>query len=413
MRNSYDYELDLENKNSLSVILSKIKPKSHVLEFGCAHGRMSRYLKEVLECKVYGVEIDGEAAAASGVFMEQLLVENIESLGWLETFGEKSFDVIVFADVLEHLNNPLNVLRHAATLLGEDGVVYVSVPNITHNSVVMELFQEKFTYRDAGLLDSTHIRFFSYNSFKELVKESSLAVVFEEGIVVSPEFSEFEHRYEELAPVVGDFLEQREFGEVYQFVFGLQHNATQKELSPLSVVHTSERYAQLFVDCGEGYGEYFENIVVKNRGVEVCLEFDMRRYNNVVGLRFDPLNRCAVVALHAIVVHYESGKSVALERSASNALFSHDGWDYFTTYDPIYHFNLNEKEMAGAKMLQVVMSYQEEHCVDILAKIIDVKEKIINVKEEIINKLNSLWSVKLSLRLSRLLNFTINRSSKS
>jgi hypothetical protein len=312
----------------------------------------------------------------------------------------------------------LGILTHAATLLKEDGTVYVSIPNITHNSIVMELLEERFTYSNAGLLDSTHIRFFSYRSFRELVEKSSLSIAYEDTIIVPPELSEFSHIYEDFQPFVGDFLERREYGEVYQFIFGLKQGTIEKEMAYLHTDKPSKRYGQLLVDCGEGFGEYIETIFIENQGTTVCLEFNIERYTPIIGLRFDPLNRCATVTLHDVMVFYKNGESAALGHSVSNAKFSHDGRDCFTTYDPIYHLDFVDKEILGGKTVKIVMSYQEDSCGNILEEIINSKEEIINSKEEIINskqeiinRLNRLWVVRLSLKLSRVLNFILKRSS--
>lgn len=378
--NNYDFKLDMESKNSLSVILSQIKRGSVVLEFGCANGRMSRYLKETLGCRVFGVEIDAVAAEASCAFMERMLIEDIGQLGWVKAFGDIEFDVIVFADVLEHLIDPLTVLIHAKELLREDGIIYVSVPNVTHNCIVMELFNEQFGYRDAGLLDSTHIRFFSYKSFKKLVAKSGLSVMFQDGISVVPELSEFGYRYEELMPCVAEFLEGREYGEIYQFVFGLTRDATLSVENNI-ICNASRRYAQVMVDLGEGYGEHIESVFIDREGERICLDFELGKYEKICGIRFDPLNRCVMVSLEGIVLYLESGESFVLGHSMSNAKLSHNKREYFTSFDPIYHLDLGGRDIIGAKRLEIVMSYKE-------AGYAEVVEEIIRVQWEILREQN-------------------------
>ena len=113
----YDFDIDLETKNSLSIIINRIKPNSMVLEFGPANGRMTRYLKEVLNCKVYAVEIDKEAAKDAKRYCEKILVDDVEKYTWLEVYKDLEFDYIVFADVLEHLYYPEKVLKESKLLL--------------------------------------------------------------------------------------------------------------------------------------------------------------------------------------------------------------------------------------------------------------------------------------------------------
>ena len=124
----YDFDIDLETKNSLSIIINRIKPNSMVLEFGPANGRMTRYLKEVLNCKVYAVEIDKEAAKDAKRYCEKILVDDVEKYTWLEVYKDLEFDYIVFADVLEHLYYPEKVLKESKLLLKDeiDGKVIIS-----------------------------------------------------------------------------------------------------------------------------------------------------------------------------------------------------------------------------------------------------------------------------------------------
>lgn len=113
----YDFDLDVSSKNSLSLIIKKIRPGSTVLEFGPAAGRMTKYLKEQLNCKVYIVEIDEVAAKKASFFAEDVVIGNIEDFKWFEQYENVKFDHIIFADVLEHLYNPQIVMNKCVELL--------------------------------------------------------------------------------------------------------------------------------------------------------------------------------------------------------------------------------------------------------------------------------------------------------
>ena len=114
----YDFKLDLDSKNSLSMILSYVKRNSKILEFGCANGRMTKYLKEELACSVDIVEIDYEAGIEAAKYANQKCLGeiegNIESYKWYNILREERYDYIIFADVLEHLYYPTKVLRKCA-----------------------------------------------------------------------------------------------------------------------------------------------------------------------------------------------------------------------------------------------------------------------------------------------------------
>lgn len=222
----YDFQLDMNSDNSNSVILRNIKPNSNVLEFGCAHGRMTKFLKEELNCKTTIVEIDEEAGKVASQWADQYFIgkeSNIEQTGFLNYLSEGSkFDYIIFADVLEHLYNPKEVLFFTKSLLAPGGSIWVSIPNISHNSVIIDLLNDKFQYRDLGLLDNTHIRFFTYFSLLEMVEEVGLKVNTMHNLKNTVENTEFKNSYSQVPDLVADYLKQRFHGETYQFVWDLK-----------------------------------------------------------------------------------------------------------------------------------------------------------------------------------------------
>lgn len=224
--NTYDFTLDMETDNSNSLIIRKIKEGSRVLEFGSAHGRMTKYLKEQLKCEVFIVERNAEAGAEAALFAKQALIGdsdgNIENLTWLHNWSDFKFDYIVFADVVEHLQDPQQILTHAKTLLSNNGSIIISVPNISHNAVIVDLLQEKWQYRDSGILDRTHRWFFTYNSLKDLVVNCGLAVCEETNAENQMQCTEFKNSYEEMPPVLATILKLRKFGETYQFIWELK-----------------------------------------------------------------------------------------------------------------------------------------------------------------------------------------------
>lgn len=155
----YNVDLDISVGTSHSLILNKIKRNTKVLEFGSASGYMTKYMKEELGCEIVCIEIDAEAAEKARKYADLMIVADIENDPWFQKVSEFSFDFILFADVLEHLRNPEVILKQATSLLNNDGIVLTSVPNISHNAIIMELMQGRFDYRSTGLLDDTHVHF--------------------------------------------------------------------------------------------------------------------------------------------------------------------------------------------------------------------------------------------------------------
>jgi 2-polyprenyl-3-methyl-5-hydroxy-6-metoxy-1,4-benzoquinol methylase len=173
----YDTEVDLSNPNSShTLIVELVGANKTVLDVGCATGYLARALVE-RGCTVSGFERDPEAAAVASGFLDKLVVGDLETVDLGEAFGGGSYDAIVFGDVLEHLRDPLPVLRQAKTLLAPGGSVVASIPNVAHGSVRLALLQGRFDYRPLGLLDETHLRFFTRASIERLLRLAGLAPV--------------------------------------------------------------------------------------------------------------------------------------------------------------------------------------------------------------------------------------------
>src|SRR5690606_24255237 len=136
---------------------------SKALEVGCGNGNTLSYLKKSGQAKyVVGVEYQKECST--------LHPENIDSFitGSAEDFHTENdqFDLVMFLDVLEHLQDPFQVLKKYISFLSKGGQILVSVPNINNLRVLGKLIlKDEFTYTDSGILDRTHIRFFTKTSF--------------------------------------------------------------------------------------------------------------------------------------------------------------------------------------------------------------------------------------------------------
>jgi O-antigen biosynthesis protein len=133
-------------------------------------------LRMRLGCSVTGVEISPEAAAIAADHCDHVIVGDAEKLDYDELLGDERFDAILFADVLEHLRDPDALLRRVRPFISDEGVVIASLPNVAHASVRLALLGGEFRYRDTGLLDDTHVRFFTRDSIQDLFEESGYAI---------------------------------------------------------------------------------------------------------------------------------------------------------------------------------------------------------------------------------------------
>ncbi len=214
----YEVEIDLGNRNtSHSLVADLVGRGKRVLDVGCWTGDLGRVLIK-RGCQVSGLEIDEEAAEKARADLETVVVADLEEAPTSEHFPAGSFDVVVFADVLEHLRDPVGVLRDAASLLTPDGKIVISVPNVTHGSVRLALLQGRWTYTDTGLLDATHIRFFNRAGVLEMFTAAGLIVEELRGSTADPLDVEVVVDADRLPPSVIEWVRHQRDAMVYQFV---------------------------------------------------------------------------------------------------------------------------------------------------------------------------------------------------
>jgi SAM-dependent methyltransferase len=144
-----------------------------VLEVGCARGGLGALLK-ARGHHVTGIELVGEAADAARRRLDAVLEADVEADGF--PFPADSFDAILFADVLEHLVDPWRVLREAAGVLAPGGVVVASIPNLQHHDVLWRLLRGRWEYRERGITDFGHLRFFTLHTIRGLFAQAGLHI---------------------------------------------------------------------------------------------------------------------------------------------------------------------------------------------------------------------------------------------
>lgn len=156
-----------------SLVLSYCGANKRVLEVGCSTG----YLSEALHrqgCRITGVEIDPSAAEAARQWCERLIIGDIETLD-LAPLGS-GYDVILLADVLEHLRDPVAALRRLRPLLGSNGYVVISVPNVANWAMRLGLLAGRWNYTDRGILDRTHLRFFTSKTIRAALADGGFSI---------------------------------------------------------------------------------------------------------------------------------------------------------------------------------------------------------------------------------------------
>jgi SAM-dependent methyltransferase len=142
-----------------------------VLEVGCGSGALGQLLR-LRGHHVTGLELVPEMAEHARGRLDQVVTADVETEGF--PFPLASFDALIFADVLEHLVDPWRVLREAADVLADGGVVVTSIPNVQNLDVLRRLVRGRWDYRARGLLDRGHLRFFTLRSIRALFAQADL-----------------------------------------------------------------------------------------------------------------------------------------------------------------------------------------------------------------------------------------------
>lgn len=179
-KHKYDFAINIDEKNDARVIaFDFIKPNSKVLDVGSASGQFGEILKKNKNCELYGIEYDADSikmAEEKSVFEKiyQLDLNNFDIGLFKEYIGY--FDYIVFGDVLEHLLDPIKVLETFKCLLSPCGKYIISLPNVAHATVKINLLTDNFEYEEIGILDKTHIKFFTHKTIPTFLAEAKLKI---------------------------------------------------------------------------------------------------------------------------------------------------------------------------------------------------------------------------------------------
>ena len=169
------YEGHTLNPYEASGLVASLVPEgARLLDVGCGGGGIAELLRDARSARVVGVEPDPLRAARArerGIEVH----EGVLSPSLAATLG--TFDVLLYADVLEHLVDPLGELEKVAQFLAPDGVLIISVPNVAHWSVRVNLLRGRFNYAPTGIMDATHLRWFTSRTLLQLLKRAGFTPV--------------------------------------------------------------------------------------------------------------------------------------------------------------------------------------------------------------------------------------------
>lgn len=170
-----DYIVDINNPNdSHSIIAKRALGSKKILDVGCGVGYIGRAIKEQQKCDIDGIDIDKTALRIAEKYYNQTYLMKIgdETNRVFVDFlkSSKKYDCIICGDIIEHLADPGYVISILSKKLAPNGKILVSIPNIAHIDVVANLIDGRFNYGETGILDNTHLRFWTESSFYDFIK---------------------------------------------------------------------------------------------------------------------------------------------------------------------------------------------------------------------------------------------------
>ncbi|BCM25280.1 class I SAM-dependent methyltransferase [Methyloradius palustris] len=218
-RHKYEYRVALDADSGPARVVRIVGESKRVLEIGCGPGSITKLLAGVSKCKVTALDIDQESIKKLASICEEVHQADLNDASWPKVLkNNQQFEVVVAADVLEHVYEPLKVLKSIKELLDKDGYMVISLPHAGHSVVHACLFDEDFEYLDFGLLDRTHIRFFGIKNIQKLFEDAGMKIVHAEFVVRNPEHTEFSKRWAKTSKELRDALAKNPFGLIYQVI---------------------------------------------------------------------------------------------------------------------------------------------------------------------------------------------------
>lgn len=177
MKDTKDY-YSQERPEIAALVPREIKT---ILDVGCGQGAFLKLVKEQTGAEAWGIEMEPDVAEVAKKYADKILTGKIENL--TNSIPDAYFDCIIFNDVLEHLLDPTETLKLIRPKLSGNGIVIASIPNVRYFGNLYELLLKKdWEYKDSGILDTTHLRFFTKLSMKRMFEDAGYKLIRQEGI---------------------------------------------------------------------------------------------------------------------------------------------------------------------------------------------------------------------------------------
>ncbi|MBP3489090.1 MAG: class I SAM-dependent methyltransferase [Roseburia sp.] len=325
MSRKYDFGYELEKGSTNEWAYNQISENSVVLELGAAIGNLTKHLKENKNCVVDIVEIDTESGTMASEFARNALLGdvdgNLNTDAWYQQLMDERYDYVVILDVLEHLDDPQRALGVVKKVLKDTGKVVTSIPNVSNNAVLVNLFNDKFEYTELGLLDRTHRYFMTYNTILEMTEKLGYNIDSIDAISKDIGTSEIPNSYEDVPEEVAYFLKTRKLGAAYQYllILGKEELPTDNRLSRL------EKTGVLYTSLVLFNGLSDEMLHIQNEGEKIDIQFEIPSDKSVDSIRFVPMEHACMIKGLKAAVRKENGEEVEICPNWTGGIELEDG----------------------------------------------------------------------------------------
>ena len=289
----YDFGWNLKDSPTNMWAYQRVFYGARVLELGAATGGLTRYLAGEKKCKVDIVELDSEAGKQAARYADTAVLGNDGDLNqskWAEIIkGE--YDYIIMLDVLEHLMFPEKVVLSVKEHLKPTGELLLSIPNIAHNAVVVELLNDDFPYQELGLLDNTHIHFFAYKSILRMLQNVDMCIKEWTAIERTISDTELGMSYKNVDENQAYLLEERDYGNAYQYLMVITRDSYQESVVKKPLKCRKNMYmAQILVN-GLSKNTIEKSVTFGKQKFEI----DLSKFEDVTSLRLIPCQEDAFI----------------------------------------------------------------------------------------------------------------------
>lgn len=365
MLGRYDFGYEVYHGSTVEWALQQIKPYSDVLEFGPFNGNLTKHLTENLSCRVDIVELDQKAGEVAERFARDALIGandgDIEAYVWEKKYKGRKYDYIVFLDVIEHLISTEEVLLRIQPFLKKEGLVLLSIPNIAYNGVIMNLLKNRFPYTERGLLDCTHLRFFTYESISELAVKLNYSYEIQ-ALQLPISDSEIDVAYDMVPEGVSHYLQQRKYANVYQYLVKLKNGRSancDKELQLENIDNNILVCVYVQTDRDVTYTEEQKAWVYVQAGNYLHATLDLSSFNKVQRIRLDPMECPCYLKNISVMAQRENGEEIKLSIKETNAVTIGDCY-LFPTDDSQLFFELNNEKIVSIVFSCELLTYDRK-----------------------------------------------------